>query len=417
MQSKRVSIIGGGIAGLTTANFFAKLGHQTRIFERAKHFIPTVGSGIMLAPNGQRVLNQLGYFPGVSKFLHPVKTLEVRSSSGRLLGRTSVERVQKSSGYFMSGCKRSELIQFLADKLPPESLHYDKEFETFSKKGNSIEFTMKDGSSYETDILIGADGIRSTVANFVAPQALPLPNFTGYQVHWGTIHDTNAPAVQKDLKAISKWFPSNTTVAFFGKGAFLLTFMTGGVHNPCRAWAVLSKAPKKIHEEDWTVLGEKAHALDITKDFIPEIGRLINITDDILHFGLYDRDPVPHWSRGNVVLVGDACHTTLPTAAAQGANMALEDSYILAEMFSKYPDDTEKAFAEYQKQRVGRTGEIVSLGRIIAKFQLSTNPIFAQIRDMSFPLLLNTGLLVRALEYEIVNRCPVPAEARLPFQW
>jgi salicylate hydroxylase len=313
---KRIGIIGGGIGGLTTANFLSKLGHKVKLFEQAKCFIPTVGAGVSLSPNGQMVLNQLGYMDEFRPYLHSLTEMRtLNPSTGAIMGRADLSQIEPSTGYFLSGVKRAQLIRFLVDKLPADTVQYNMKFESLSRNNNTVSLKFADESTFEADLVIGADGIRSRVQNYVVDN-VAAPHFTGYQAYYGTIHEEvldKNPNVKTELIKLLETFPSHSVVALMKGGKYFITYQVGGANDkPIRVWAFLSNMPKeKEIDERWDISVENFKKQSIlhtmASTFIPQVEQMIKLTplEHILHFGLYDRPPLNKWHKDNVVLLGE----------------------------------------------------------------------------------------------------------------
>lgn len=377
MQKKRVIIIGARIAGLATANFLVyKLDYEVKVFERAHEFIPTVGAGFGISPNGQRVLKQLRYMQDFDGIRHEIHTLIMRRTDGSIIGQADLTELSPLFGHPMTTCKRADLIKLLAEKLPSEVVHYDKNFVSLERDNENglVIVILENGEAHVADIVIGADGIRSPVAAFVTnTKDMIKPHFAGYQVHWGTIYD-----LHDQKKKQYEVFPKHTITQVIGNGAFFITFLADGGDNnesKVRCWALLTHAS----EEDVYRNTQESRRECIMKhveecEMFLEVKELIDATpsEHILQFGLYDRDPFVGWSNKNVVLVGDAAHATLPTSAGQGANMALEDAYVLFNCLLS-ADSVVAAFEEYDKIRYQRTADLILLGQRVAKIQMLKN--------------------------------------------
>jgi 2-polyprenyl-6-methoxyphenol hydroxylase-like FAD-dependent oxidoreductase len=114
--------------------------------------------------------------------------------------------------------------------------------------------------------------------------------------------------------------------------------------------------------------------------------------------------------------IGDACHATLPNSGGQGANMAMEDSFVLAKCLTEHPDSHSAAFQAYQDIRLKRTHDIVKMGQQAASLEMAENPVIGWIRDQLFGYMFNSGRMVKMMAEEIVNKCPVPREKYFQFK-
>ena len=185
-----------------------------------------------------------------------------------------------------------------------------------------------DGSTAETDIVIGADGIRSAVrASLFGPDA---PRFTGHIVWRGLVPSDALPKglIDPDMTA---WFgPKGTVVHYYVR--------RGEIVN----WIAHYEADWR--EESWSVEFDWREAALAYDGWHPLLAELFSRTQRCYKWALYDRDPLPRWTDGRVTLLGDAAHPMLPYLA-QGAAQAIEDGYVLAETLAAHRSDALGALA------------------------------------------------------------------------
>ncbi|CAF5026915.1 unnamed protein product [Rotaria sp. Silwood1] len=132
----------------------------------------------------------------------------------------------------------------------------------------------------------------------------------------------------------------------------------------------------------------------------------------ILHFGLYYRQHRNDgWHRNRICLLGDPCHATLPHIG-QGVNMAIEDAISLAMCLEKYNFQMEPAFQEYYKKCFNRTKRVVDMARYKGSFYRSENPIISSIRRHVYPRIFLSRTMLKRLEKEIFENCPVPVQQK-----
>ncbi|MEM9263747.1 MAG: FAD-dependent monooxygenase, partial [Pseudomonadota bacterium] len=291
MEDKRIRIQGAGIAGLTTGLALARHGFRPRIVEQAQEF-GRVGAGIQISPNGVAVLDALGLGDKARERSVQAQGILLRTHRGSNVMRMDLTTAKRPYLLF----HRSDLIDLLAfevqmaEQIP---VHF----------GCSPEPVLR-----EDEILIGADGVRSRVRDLIG-ETKP-PKFTG-QVAWR--------ALIPDPK------PSRDVQVFMGPGRHLVTYsLADGSRN-----IVAVEERKDWAEDGWHHTDDSGDLHRAFSGFCDEAQELISAVTSPSVWGLFKRPVTAKWYKGKMVLVGDAAHTTLPFLG-QGANMALEDAWILA---------------------------------------------------------------------------------------
>jgi salicylate hydroxylase len=195
-------------------------------------------------------------------------------------------------------------------------------------------------------VVIGADGIHSRVRNALFGEE--APRFTGV-VSFRSVVPTERVKNVPEIEAFTKWWgpnPQSQIVTFpLNQGKETFIFATTGQDS----WT----------EESWTSPGDVNELRSFYKDFHPDARALLDACDTTLKSALYEREPLPQWSKGTVTLLGDACHPMLPFMA-QGAGMAIEDAVVLGRALSGVTDraQAEIALERYEDARKERTAKI-----------------------------------------------------------
>ena len=342
-----VLIAGGGIGGLTAALCLAKKGMRVQLFEQASEF-GEAGAGIQLSPNCSRVLLALGLERALqARAFVPEGTQFRQWRTGRViaaseLGQSAVDEFG-APYYHMH---RGDLLQVLVSAARAESgiaLHTSARVSGLTATADGVSLALDDGRRHVGDLLIGADGIHSTVR-----QALwgdEQPDFTG-NVAWRAL---------VPVERLPQGLIPPTATAWWGPGKhFVHYYVRGGSQVNCVC--VVEKDGWGL--ESWTEPGDQAELKADFSGWHSSIQALIdNVEADSLYrWALYDRAPMPAWRQGRVSLLGDACHPTLPFMA-QGAAMSIEDAAVLAGCLAA-DLDIESALQRYEELRRPRTAEI-----------------------------------------------------------
>ncbi|CAF1651355.1 unnamed protein product [Rotaria sp. Silwood1] len=410
-KARSVAIIGGGIGGLTVANALKRIGMSVSLYERAPYFIPTVGAAFGLQPNGQASLAHIGFKDQIEKTLHPFLKWHIINENCEIVATyNKLGEFGKRFGYFMGGTIRSELVDILKEPLEKDGiLYYSHSMSNIKQDNGGVTISFeneKQQKPLRVDMVIGADGIHSTVVKQIFTQTAPSI-YSKENVFYGMIDNIDQ---QTSINPIIT--AKNTFVQYFGRGQAMT----------CRAgtkgqfmWAVTYPSvtpPSTSDDAEWTKMNNQRELNQYLSRFPQShfIHQCVAATDTqrLLHFGLYYRQHRNDgWYRNRICLLGDACHATLPYAG-QGANMAIEDAISLAMCLEKYNFQMEPAFQEYYKKRFNRTKRIVNMSRYMGLLYHSENPIIRSIRQRMLPWFITSDRVTKMLEKELYENCPVP---------
>ncbi|CAF1646706.1 unnamed protein product [Rotaria magnacalcarata] len=416
--ARSVAIIGGGIGGLTVANSLSQIGMSVSLYERAPCFIPTSGAAFGLQPNGQISLESIGFQDQAKKIIHPFLKWQIICDNGELLAASDrLSEYGQRFGYFLGGALRSELVDLLKEPIEKsDNLHYSHNLINIKQDANGVTLLFENENeqkSVHADMVIGADGIRSTVVKQIFTETA-LPVHSKENVFYGIIDNIDQQTSINPLVTAK-----NTMTQYFGFGEFI-TYRAG--HKGQLMWAATypSMAPPSASEDsEWTEMNNQRDLNQCLKRFpqshpVHQCAAATNKTR-LLHFGLFYRQPRNDgWHRNRICLLGDSCHATLPYVG-QGANMAIEDAISLAQCFKKSKFQMEPAFQEYYKNRFNRTKRVVNMARYMGLFLHSENPLVHSIRQRLVPWLMQSNMMIRMAEKELCENCPVPMEQRKPL--
>jgi salicylate hydroxylase len=350
LSSLSVGIVGGGIGGLTAAVALAKRGAVVRVYEQASHFAPTAGAAFGLSPNGQVCLESLGV--RTRDNIHRFDNMIFIDNLGRIVKESNFfEQVFQRHGFTIGGCIRADLVDILTQLLDKDAIQYSHKVVDIKQDESKVQFQFQKGQMAEHDLLIGADGIHSTVASLLEIDPMP-PVYSGANIFYGVIDKPKEkqfenPIVAREHAVIS----GNVT------GEFIM-FRAGAGSDPKLIWANTYRSEFPPTREEWDVAERNNEMGTILEKFEKEhpIHELHAHTDRLLHFGLFYRKHKQFWTKGRASLLGDSCHATLPYVG-QGANQAIEDAAVLAQCLDthmNYPN----AFSEYFARRSRRTKRI-----------------------------------------------------------
>jgi salicylate hydroxylase len=274
---------------------------------------------------------------------------------------------------------------------------------------NVVRLAFDGREHVEHDLVIGADGINSTVAELMDIDPSP-PVYSGANIYYGVIE--NPDDIDFVDEAVGR---DHDVVQGNGTGEFI-TFRSGAPDKKVQVWANTYSSDKAPPREEWGVGDLLSPNLKTMLDMFPSrhpIHELATYTTPgrLLHFGLFYRKHKDVWSKGRTVLLGDSCHATLPYVG-QGANQAIEDAVVLAECLSSSPENHQDAFQSYYEQRSRRTKRIVKMASYMDKMHHAQNPLAILFRDFVFRNVASSGMMLKAIEKEIVEECPVKDYAK-----
>jgi salicylate hydroxylase len=357
----RVLIAGGGIGGLTAALACVHFGHEAVVFEQAKA-LNEVGAGIQIPPNAMKVFRALGIADRIARDAVQPTAIEMKMGrSGRSVFSVPLvdgcgESVAKQTwGAPSLHSHRADYIAALRDALnacPSVTLKLGAAVTSIDQTETSVTVSLSDGTDYSGDLLIGADGLHSIVRTWMHGRGRPV--FTGNIAWRATV----------PVALLGENAPEATACAWMGPGRHAVTYRLrrGSLVN--FVGVVEQDEPAA---EGWHERGTKSDALADFAGWHPVITTLIEaVPDDALfRWALYDRAPLPSWTRGRVTLLGDAAHPMLPFLA-QGAAMAVEDAWVLADAITA-ADDLDAALRTYEDKRLPRTSRAQAGSRANAK--------------------------------------------------
>jgi salicylate hydroxylase len=347
-----VIIVGAGLGGLTAAATLAQRGIDVTVLEQASQ-LGEIGAGVQLAPNAMKVLRALGVERRAAEIGFEPDAHVIRNwQTSQVLARTPYKGVlERIFGAAYFGYHRADLHDLLRSVVPTAAIRLSAQCAGVRTEGDRAVVTLTDGRQLAADAVIGADGIHSAVRSSLF--GAEAPRFTGNACWRGMTPTAALPPglIDPDMTV---WFgPGGSVVHYYIRGGSIVNWVAAFESD---AWA----------EESWNAEGSREEMLARFADWHPTIVDLLAHSDRYLKWGLFDRDPLPRWSTGRATLMGDACHPMLPYLA-QGACMAIEDGYAVADALDKGRGDVAGALQRYESARRERTARVQLLARARSK--------------------------------------------------
>jgi 6-hydroxynicotinate 3-monooxygenase len=368
----RIAIIGAGPAGMATALAGIRSGFEVAIYERYPE-VKAAGNILNLWPPPQKVLGILGV--DIHDLGAPSDPNEFRRADGHLRARIRLPKdIKDEYGGGFIGLLRPGLYTRMMDALPEGTIRYDHELTSFTDAGDQVVLKFKDRPDETADVLVGADGIRSSVRDLL----------------WGS----QAIREQK-LHLIAGYLfcdaPDPVTIVAHNR-------RTQGSYSAIRHdgqsgyewWVLEAFDPKVPFTEDL-----RQFALTRSKSFAGPLHSLIEQTpeENLFRWEIRDRKPLKQWSKGRVTILGDAAHPTSPYAA-YGAGMSIEDGYFLSIELEKIdvndPAQVAAALQAFEERRKKHTRQMSQLAYYNGKMFHHLPRWLAPVRDLIFdhtPLL------------------------------
>ncbi len=339
-ERPNIVIVGGGIGGLFAANAMITYGLRVSVYEQAPA-LGEVGAGVYITPNSVRHLQRVGLGPAVdrwgaavganSHYFHhdgsPIAPVQVRALSG---------------WHATYGMHRADLVEMLAKTLPNGTVHTGHRCTSFEQRGEIARVSFANGAVAEANVVVGADGIHSVLRPYVFPPSQPV--FSGSVAYRGIVR----------AELVRDW-PAEAWLMWLGKAKHFLAY-------PLRAGALINYVgfvpADAAMKESWSAPGDPDALRREFADWDPRIGALLRHVHKTFRSALYDRDPLPTWSRGRLTLLGDAAHAMLPHLG-QGANQSIEDGMALATILLSVTRATAPgALLAYERLRRERAAKV-----------------------------------------------------------
>ncbi|MFV2001466.1 MAG: FAD-dependent monooxygenase [Paracoccaceae bacterium] len=368
LKDQPVSVLGAGIGGLTTALALARHGARVQVLEQARE-ISELGAGLQITPNGVAVLNALGLGDELRRIAVSPSSIRLRSyRDGGCVLRLDLARFGEDRGYYL--VHRADLVEMLGRAAVSAGISFRFAHQATqvreTDKGVDVRFV---GGGHETfALMIAADGLHSKLRP--ALNGASEPFFTGHVAWRATVPNTGAAR-----GGIS---------VFMGPGSHLVCY-------PLRANALINIVAVVEtgvwSAEGWHHPGDPEEMRRAFSGYCAEVRALLKQVETVNKWGLFRHPVARRWFGEHSALVGDAAHPTLPFLA-QGANMALEDAWVLADCLAHQPRS--EALSAYQRRRQPRVGKVLAAANANARAFHLRNPA---LRGVAHSVLRVAGRL------------------------
>jgi salicylate hydroxylase len=365
-RTARIAVIGGGIGGLTAAQALCRRGFEVRVYE-AQPELREIGAGVALGPNAMKALRALDLEQPVRAIAWESESDALRNwRTARVITRTA--HADQAARWGAAGCfaHRADLLDALAAALPENIVELGARCESVDGDSGVVTARFRDGSEIEADAIVGADGIHSVVrASLFGEDA---PRFTGKICYRSVIA----------VDAVPGGPPPQENVIWMGPHGAIVVYRVrrGELIN------VVSHYDDETYKhESWITECDRAEVLDRYSGWHESLARLFSASEVWYKWALYDRDPIPRWTRGRATVLGDAAHPMLPYLG-QGACQAMEDACVLAGALASMPEDLPGGLELYERARRPRASRVVLTARERGVDNHLSSPLAAWRRDL-----------------------------------
>jgi 6-hydroxynicotinate 3-monooxygenase len=346
MSKPRIAIVGAGLGGIAAALLLRQEGFESTLYEQAPAF-SRLGAGIHVGPNVMKIMRRLGLEQRMEAMgSHPDFWHSRNWNDGALLSEIPLgDYARKTYGAAYLTVHRGDFHQLMVDAVPSGGIQYDKRLTAIDDSGQEVLLRFADGTTAKADIVIGADGVNSVMREHML--GAEAPRYTGYVAHRAVFPASALAKYNMAFDPCVKWWSEDRhmMVYFVTEKQDEYYYVTGV---PQAEWD-MSKAWVQSSQEEM---------YEAFAGYHPMVQSLIDACSDITKWPLLERDPLPLWSRGRLVMLGDACHPMKPHMA-QGAAMAIEDAAMLARCFKEVgTEHFETTFALYRANRIERASRV-----------------------------------------------------------
>jgi salicylate hydroxylase len=352
----RVVIVGAGIGGLAAACALRQRGFEVAIFERAEK-LEEVGAGLQIGPNGVRVLRALGLGEELRRnAFEPTDMVSLKWDDASLRFREPMRGyyLEKFGAPYMTA-HRADIHAMLREAVRDMPLRLSAHCVGADTVDGTAVARFADGTQAEADIVIGADGIRSTIRTQKFGAA--APRFTGMMAWRAMVPMDCVPTRVGPGGSVA--LARGEYVGWIGPNGHVITYPIGGAGDTLNIFG--GHYTDEWVEESWSAPSSRDELIAAKAGWNEALLGMFAHVEHLFKWGIYDRDPLPQWTKGRVTLLGDAAHPTMPTLA-QGANMAIEDGYVLAHALARH-DNVDAALSAYVAARQPRTARVTLQSR------------------------------------------------------
>jgi salicylate hydroxylase len=350
----KVAIIGGGLAGLATANALSTCGIEAELFEQSAS-LSEVGAGINTSPQAVKALQAIGLTQQLAKVGNVSPGIFSRNmQTGEPLEFFDRSAMTERFGVPYYTFHRADLLDALVSGVASDRIHLDHRLTEIEERSSGVALRFANGERYQADIVIAADGIHSAVRR--ALYGNDDPTYTGQMVWRALLDGRDVPPELVEPTGHIQWLgPGCHLLAYYLRGTEVVNIVT-------------QEDTEKWVEEGWSIPGNPDEMRSSFPNPEPRLKALLSLVAKCSKWGLFTRPLTENWGHGRILLIGDAAHAMLPNIG-QGACMAFEDAYILARWLEAQRSDPIEAFRNFRRIRIPRVHAVQRTSFAYAKLK------------------------------------------------
>ena len=362
-NKKTIAVIGAGLGGAAAGRMLQQAGYNVDVYEQAPAF-SRIGAGIHVSSNAMHVFREMGLEEALCKMgSHPDYWLNRDGETGEYMSRIPLgEYALKEYGAPYITVHRGDMHAVQIESLDQNRLHFGKSLLDVDDSGDDVCLKFEDGTEARADLVIGADGINSRIRTILLGDDEPI--YGGTVAHRALIDGEKLKKYDLDFEDCIKWWTEDRhMMVYHTRGDKSEYYYVTGV--PHEAWDFGNQSNVPSNREELFKSFEGYH---------PIVQALIECTDHVTKWPLRYRNPLPLWSRGRLVMLGDACHPLRPHMA-QGATMAIEDAAILTRCLQETGlDEYATAYKMYEATRRERATKVQQISIANTWFKTQEDP-------------------------------------------
>ena len=347
MANPSIAIVGAGMGGLAAAATLHQAGFPVRVYEQAPSFA-RIGAGIQMMPNSMKVLRGIGVEDRLRRIaFQPYSHLNREWDTGRVMRELPMPEDLFGAPYLCM--HRADLHDALLAVLPSELIHLDKKLVGLDESASGVTLAFADGSHTKADAVIGADGVHSVVRDIIIGPDTPI--------HKGRI----AYRAVFSSALLNGFDIGRSRTKWWGLDRHIVIYYTNAQRSELYFVTSVPEPAEWMTRESWSAKGDVKELRQAYAGFHHDVRAVLEACPDCHKWAILEREPLPRWSDGRVVLLGDACHPMTPYMA-QGAATAIEDAAVLMRCLKEVEgEDIQGAFRTYEAARKPRTSLIQAI--------------------------------------------------------
>jgi 2-polyprenyl-6-methoxyphenol hydroxylase-like FAD-dependent oxidoreductase len=341
-----IAIVGAGMGGLTAAATLRQAGFQVQVYEQAQRFA-RIGAGIQMMPNSMKVLRRIGVEERLRRAAsQPYSHLNREWDTGRVMRELPMPESLFGAPYLCM--HRAELHEALLAALPDNTIQLGRKLVGIDQNGRKVTLIFENATRASADAVVGADGVHSVVRDFIVGPDAPIHK--GRIAYRAVFPSALMNGFDIGCSRTKWWGPDRHIVIYYTTAARSELYFVTSVPEPAE-W---------MTRESWSAKGDVKELRAAYEGFHHDVRAVLEACPDCHKWAILEREPLPRWSNGRIVLLGDAAHPMTPYMA-QGAATAIEDAAVLARCLEVKGEDVEGAFRLYEQHRKPRTSRIQAI--------------------------------------------------------